>query len=1095
LSRTVSGGTEYRLLGSLEVRTGDGSLPLGGTKQRALLALLLLNANRIVGRERLIDELWDESPPDSAVTSVQVYVSRLRKLLPDGALSTRSPGYVLTVEPEAVDLQRFQGLVEKARGAPPGEAAGLLREALALWRGPALAEFGETPFGRVEAGRLEELRLGALEARIEADLALGHHDELIGELESLCVEEPHRERLCGQLMVALYRSGRQAEALEVYRRMRAALDELGLEPSAPLRQLELQILNQDGELDAPHVRPLTTAARVPLPGPLLPDSPFPFVGRTDELARLGSLLDQAEAGKGGLVLLAGEAGSGKTRLVRELAVEAASRGALVLYGTSDAVVVTPYQPLREWLEFLLDFSEPETLAELLGAGAGELARLVPGLATSPRTGEGEIDRFLLLSAVDELFKGASRDRLLLVVFDDLHWADGETLHLLRHLARRAPTSRLLVVTAFRDRGEPGRAELTEALADLARLEAVTRLTLGNLDEQAVGEFIRRSADAEPTAQLASAIGELSDGTPLLLCELWRHLVESGGVEIAKVVSQTRPLAELHRTERMGDLVEQRLARFDPETLELLELAAVVGPRFELRVLARAAGAELGALIGELDRIRGSGMIEELPASVPTCRFTHELVRRAVYDRLGGLRRAELHLRVGEALELAYAADPSGVLPELAHHFTVAAPLGGAERAVGYNLRAAEAAAASGAYREAAARLSSALELGINDSRERARVQAELGYLFFEIGRMSESDALLTASIEAAAVLGERGLAARALVHRSNQRLASDPDASSAEVVPIAEEAIRTFEELGDTRGLAAAEHLLGHALGREGRDEECLAALDRALAHAEAAGDQVMLRHIVGRFCRRLCDGGAFVAEATDRLEKLRSYTRSDPALDAGLRRYLAFALAMSGRPEEAWDHIRASNPILEEVVESDLAMTSRLEVAEAMVLLGDLAAAESELAALFSSMRDSRGRGPESRALRVAGEVALLLCDQGRWDDAAGYLEYGREVDTLDPVRGKMYPIVRLAARGRLAAQGGELTEALAFAERAVECGENTDYLNYVARAWLALAEVRRAGGEAESADAAVARAIELYERKGNIVAAERLRQTTGAD
>src|SRR3954453_5736388 len=244
---------DYRLLGPLEVRGDEGPLPLGGAKQRALLALLLLNANRVVSRERLVDLLWDEQPPASAVTNVHGYVSRLRKVLPPDELQTHPSGYLLRVEPERIDLLRFERLVADARQADPGRASGLLHEALGLWRGPPLAEFEES-FARVEGGRLEDLRLAAVEERIEGDLALGRHADVAGELETLIVEHPHRERLRGQLMLALYRSGRQAEALDAYRHARAALDDLGIEPSERLRTLERGILTQDRSLDIAHLR-------------------------------------------------------------------------------------------------------------------------------------------------------------------------------------------------------------------------------------------------------------------------------------------------------------------------------------------------------------------------------------------------------------------------------------------------------------------------------------------------------------------------------------------------------------------------------------------------------------------------------------------------------------------------------------------------------------------------------------------------------------------------------------------------------------------------------------------------------------------------
>src|SRR5207244_516967 len=218
--------------------------------------MLLLEANHAVSADRLIDALWGDHPPDTAKNTLQVYVSQLRKLLPEGALETVSPGYRLAVAPDALDLARFEELAQQGRAAlgvgDASDAAQALGAALALWRGPALADLAWEPFAQTEAARLEELRLAALEDRIEADLALGRHGPLVAELEHLIVENPFRERLRAQLMLALYRSGRQAEALAVYQRTRRTLvDELGIEPGESLRQLEQSILAHDPALDAP----------------------------------------------------------------------------------------------------------------------------------------------------------------------------------------------------------------------------------------------------------------------------------------------------------------------------------------------------------------------------------------------------------------------------------------------------------------------------------------------------------------------------------------------------------------------------------------------------------------------------------------------------------------------------------------------------------------------------------------------------------------------------------------------------------------------------------------------------------------------------
>jgi YVTN family beta-propeller protein len=260
---------EFRVLGSLEVVDHDGPVALGAPKQRALLAVLLLHRGEPVSSDRLIDEIWGEQPPASATKLVQGYVSSLRKVLGDGRLVTQGRGYVLRVEQGETDVDRFEALVAEGRAAlEDGDAltgAAVLREALAVWRGPALSDFVYEPFAQSEIARLEEARLAALEDRIDADLPSGEHARLVGELEALVREHPLRERFQGQLMLALYRSGRQADALETYHIARDRLiDELGLEPGPELKELERAILAQDPALSAPRrrtARPPRTVAR------------------------------------------------------------------------------------------------------------------------------------------------------------------------------------------------------------------------------------------------------------------------------------------------------------------------------------------------------------------------------------------------------------------------------------------------------------------------------------------------------------------------------------------------------------------------------------------------------------------------------------------------------------------------------------------------------------------------------------------------------------------------------------------------------------------------------------------------------------------
>ena len=399
-----------------------------------------------------------------------------------------------------------------------------------------------------------------------------------------------------------------------------------------------------------------------LPGPLRVAAPFPFVGRARELDALRSILQPVERGEGGrVVLIGGEAGSGKTRLVRELAHEAAESGALVLYGTSDADVNIPYQPFVESLECLVRLSDPEALKDCLGTGAGELTRLLPDLALqvgplpAPLTGDPETQRHRLHSAVGELLARVSRIPPLLVVVDDIHWADAPSLQLLRQLARTAPGARMLLLATFRDKGEEMRPEFSDALADLARTDAVTGLGLGGLSNEDVAEFVQRSVGVDAPGELAHTLGELTDGIPFLLCELWRTLVEADAVDLSGgSVRLTRPVAELGTPEGVRRVVQHRLSRLPAATTTMLEVAAVAGAQFELSVLDEAVAFDKSTLASAIENAVGSGMIEEVPEPRLAHRFTHELVRRAIYDHLPGIRRAELHLRVGEALEHVHA---------------------------------------------------------------------------------------------------------------------------------------------------------------------------------------------------------------------------------------------------------------------------------------------------------------------------------------------------------------------------------------------------------------------------------------------------------
>jgi DNA-binding SARP family transcriptional activator len=428
---------DYRILGPLEALDGERRLPLGGARQRSVLALLLLHGNEALTRDVIIDQLWGEEPPATAAKVLQNCISALRKELPGANETLRTVGraYCLALEPDELDRDRFERLVSEGRAAlgegQHAEGAERLRKALGLWRGAPLSDFAYEPFAREEITRLEELHIAALEDRIDADLALGRHDEVTPELEALVTRHPLRERLRHQLMLALYRGGRQAEALEAYRSgRRAMLAELGLEPGRALQDLERGILAQDPSLEGPARAAASPAGTGARPGR---HAASPLQGRDDELALLEAGLADAVAGRGRLFVLVGEAGSGKTRLADEVGSAAKQRGGRILWGRGwDGGGAPAYWP---WTQALRD----------------------AGRELTPPQDDDAGDRFRFFESVTETLREAAADQPLLLVLDDLQAADESSILLLEFVAGELPEMAALVLAL----GRPETARLDE----------------------------------------------------------------------------------------------------------------------------------------------------------------------------------------------------------------------------------------------------------------------------------------------------------------------------------------------------------------------------------------------------------------------------------------------------------------------------------------------------------------------------------------------------------------------------------------------------------------------------------------------------------
>jgi len=608
-----------------------------------------------------------------------------------------------------------------------------------------------------------------------------------------------------------------------------------------------------------------------LPDPLRPTSISPFVGRAAELEKLRTLMPRAEGERRRVALLAGEPGAGKSRLAREFAAQVAIEGVLVLYGACDAVVRTPYGPFVEALEHLVRVTDEAQLRAALGAGGGELNRLIPDLPArvgglaQPVKADADTERHRLHTAVADLLANVSRARPILLVLEDGHWADATTLLLLRHLARSAWSARLLILATFRDGEADVLAELSETLADLRRSDDVVRMRLEGLSGAEVSDLVSRSAGSDPDPndpqlhELATTIHDLTAGNAFLVCELWRAVVETGIVEVAGgQVRVTGPLTEFGTPESVREVVSQRLSRLTPRTIELLELAAAAGPEFELEPVLRAAGIAEPELLAALEEAVGSGMIEELHAKRLACRFTHEIVRRALYDRLSRLRRAELHLRVGEALESA-GANSDRALADLAHHFGAAAPFGGTERAIDYNLRAARAASAALAFDDAAMRLRTAIEIGIQGQPERAGALLELGAASHRAGKATDALDAFASAAELARALDSGELLARAAI--GYEDACWRPGVIRADAIELLEEALAAVDDSNDELriGLLAG---LSRALDFAGERERGALVRDNAIALARRYEDRAGLAKVLV---------GSYWARGTTPLEEILS--------------------------------------------------------------------------------------------------------------------------------------------------------------------------------------------------------------------------------
>jgi DNA-binding SARP family transcriptional activator/tetratricopeptide (TPR) repeat protein len=732
---------QFNVLGALEVLDSEGRpVEVGGTQPRAVLAMLLLATDRVVPADTIIDRLWPENPPGSATGTLQSYISRLRRALDPKStgdadtsdrrgLAWEARGYRLHLGgTDVVDFLRFEELADRGRdllaGDDPRRARDVLAEALALWRGPALAEFSDYSWAHGAASRLDERRLRTFEDRIRADLLLGRHELVIGELTNLVAQNPLHEGVRELLAVALYRSGRQAEALRAIDDLRRQLvDSLGVDPSHRIRQVETQILDHDPALAAPATVELGgQSARPQLSRDQLERvsrhiegvTATELVGRDAERSALAEALDAGLTGFTQWVVIEGEPGIGKTRLLEHLAHEANGRGYQVLWGRCYESGAPPAFWL--WLSALrglVDETDPlptptQELIDRLLSPAGDLQHATPV----------DSGRFQLFEAIYLLLQRAAGRQPLMLALDDVQWADLASLELVEFVAGSLVGARVVIACTVRQFELARNDAVVRALAHISRRPFARRIQLDGLGAADSAELARVAVGGQLPPEVIDAIHRRSEGNPFFVGELARLLVADEGLTADEQVRRAAVPAGVR------DVVHRRLARLPPPTIDLLQVAATIGRETSLGLLSRAAGVTLDQSIDDLDPAFVDRLVIEATEGHGSIRFSHALVREVVLDDMSVLRRSRLHLRVADALEARRDCDAE----ILAEHLWQASALGVEQRAAVASERAAEVALQRFAYETAATLLERAFQLRAELPPDRADPAAELDAL-------------------------------------------------------------------------------------------------------------------------------------------------------------------------------------------------------------------------------------------------------------------------------------------------------------------------------------------------------------------------------
>jgi DNA-binding SARP family transcriptional activator/tetratricopeptide (TPR) repeat protein len=842
--------TRVRLCGRLEVEIGGQRVEqrLPGRQLPLVFALLVLNRERPVSRNELISVLWPAALPADPDEALSALVSKLRRAIGKDRLGGRRELALVLPADVEIDVVHAYAATDRAEAAIAGGDFGSAWEAAstaAEIAGRGFLAGHDALWVEERRGEIAELRLRALEAVARSGVALGGVRLTAAEraARELVVAVPFREAGHRLLMEALAARGEVAEAVAAYEHLRLVLrDELGTTPSGAVRTLHERLLA--GKRTAAR-----GSERVPLPALLAPRDQVALVGRELELEHLREAWAGARAGHRGMVLLCGGPGIGKTRLASELAREAHASGT-VLYAAGAQDPLVSYQP---FVEALRHYARSSPLSADLGPGAAELARLIPELSV-PGRGDGEripedpgTRRYLMFEAVSALLDTACEETPVLLVLDDLHWADRPTLQLLRHVVRAQHDARLLIVGSYRELDATDDHPLAEFLADLRRDRLLARLALAGLDRSDVASLIASHAGHAVPAGLVETVHAQTDGNPFFVEELVRHLLESGVVAAGEErwTSPLRP-EEVGVPEGVREVIMRRVARLsDGCRLVLLE-ASVLGREFGFELLRAMSDLDEESVMEAIEEGLAAHLVIETQSGADHA-FAHALVRETLYETLSTPRRQRLHARAASAVEASVIPDSDEAVGALAVHYRLAGPMADAAKAIEYSLRAGERARELYAWEDAAAHWEGAellMQRAGADTAARARLLMALGDLSAVVGDLARQIRYLERALALWSELGDHERAAHAYSRLGMAR--SLIDSIYAEHLDIGQ-AFRDFDAAREVLDRGPVRKARGHletgvatAFTYALQIERGIEAARRGMQIAEQVGDQAL---------------------------------------------------------------------------------------------------------------------------------------------------------------------------------------------------------------------------------------------------------------